>query len=418
MPPAAAGSGDRRGASRRALNIVFVSHTAFHPDMVIGSHQLAREYGRQGHRVLHVSLPFSALHLTRLGKPRMAHRLRHALRGVRPVAPGLFEWIPLTLLPWDAVKRLLPLFGRNLSLPLRWRVRRALRAAGIEAVDLALVDEPRMSGIETALRAKRLVYRATDLYAEMRGDPLITYAEREQLAVAQLAVGTSEDVATHLRSLRPSADVQVFRNGFDARHFASRQSPHPTLRERSRPRAVYVGAIDFRFDLDAVVELAHQRPELTVMLYGPVTIDLPPDLPPNLCLEGSLPYASLPAVLPHCEVALMPFLDIKANRARSPMKFYEYLAAGNAVAAFATETLTTLAVGEPVFLYHPLEGVSLSGAVDRALGATPPHRDEHSATMQAHSWEATARRLLERALDAPSLPPATVLDDALEAERA
>ncbi len=48
-----------------AMNIVFLSHSAFHPSMVVGSHQLARSYAQSGHRVLHISLPFSLGHSLR-----------------------------------------------------------------------------------------------------------------------------------------------------------------------------------------------------------------------------------------------------------------------------------------------------------------------------------------------------------------
>ena len=353
------------------MNIVFASHTAIHPSMVVGSHQLARVYARQGHRVLHISLPFSVFHLARLHRPRMGSRLWQALKGPHEVADDLFQWTPLSVLPWDAWKRRLAEKDRtgpvhNPTIPSSRKIASVLDRLKIHRVDLLLLDDPRMIGIEDDIAAEKMIYRATDLYAEFRGDRQIIEAERRLVRRADHLVATSPDVGEHLDQLSNRRGVTVIPNGFDDRHFGRRVAPHPTLSHDDAVRIVYVGAIDDRFDFEAVVHLAEQNPDHRVYLYGPIT-QTRPQRPPNLSCLGPLPYAELPSVLQHCQIALLPFRDTPTNHGRSPMKLYEYLASGCRVVAFRTRRLQDISDRPDVYLYDRDRGDDLVHAVQSVI---------------------------------------------------
>ncbi len=380
------------------MNIVFVSHSAFHPSLVVGSHQLSRVYAKAGHRVLHLSLPFSIAHVTRLGKPQMMPRLKKALNGPIEIEPNLFEWVPLSLLPWDAAKHLLRPMKVNLTVPLARRITSTLRQLKISPVDLALIDDSRMVGIERILRASKSVYRATDLYAQYRGDSLIIEAEKKLILNMDAVFATSEKVAEHLRQLS-GREVDVFSNGFDAEHFASRKPLNSSLEAIASPRAVYVGAVDHRFDLESVIGMARQMPSLQVLIYGPVTIEVSPTLPANLRLMGSLDYQSLPAVLQHCDIALLPLCDIPENHGRSPMKYYEYRASGLPIAAMAVQSMRSID-SDRLYLYAEPTAEGLADAVTRALEASS-HKGgiELSESELSQSWQRIGDRILDRVAD-------------------
>lgn len=379
------------------MNIVFVSHSPFHPSMVVGSHQLARVYARDGHRVLHLSLPFSIAHLTRLHRPNMFPRMQTSMRGPRQREANLYEWVPLSVIPWDLAKLAWTKTGVNLSVPLATRIRSTLSRLQMESIDIALIDEPRMVGIEQILRASKTIYRATDLYAKFRGDPRIVDAERALIKNVDGIFATSEPVAAHLRAISGDRRVDVFRNGYDADHFAAQRSPDPSLDSIGRPRVVYVGAIDHRFDITAVVGLARRLPNLQVMLYGPESIAFPSDAPANLCRMGPLQYDRLPAVLQHCDAAMLPLVDIAENHGRSPMKFYEYRAAGVPIAAYAANSLQPLSVCPSLFLYNRDRASALADAVEAALayrrsGASMALTDAE----REMSWQSIGQRMLSK----------------------
>ena len=387
------------------MNIVFVSHSAFHPSMVVGSHQLSRVYARSGHRILHLSLPFSLAHVIKLGKPQMFSRMAAATRGLVEREPNLLEWVPWSLVPWDIAKQLSRGCQHNFTVPQAIRVRSALRRAKMDRVDIALIDDPRMYGIESILDAHRTVYRATDLYAELRGDPAITGAERRLLRGPIDGIfATSERVAEHLRHLTGGRDVKVFENGFDEAHFRQPRDPDQSLAPITRPRVVYIGAIDQRFDFESVAGFAELRPSVQVLIYGPVSIPMGNPLPPNLRMMGSISYDRVPAVLQHCEVAILPLKDTPANHGRSPMKFYEYRASGATTVAFASETLRSRRSDPKLLLYRKDDAESLTEAIDRAIRRdTETTNQEPAADDEMPSWESIGRRMLESIanLDSP-----------------
>ncbi len=317
------------------MNIVFASHTAFDRHIVVGSHHLSRECALLGHRVLHLSSPVTMLHWMRAFDPLTRRRLHRMRQGAVEIQPGLWEWIPFSPVPWQVANRM-NLQKRNRFMPSSKSIRINLERAGMtDGVDLLFIDEPRLFGIEDLLKPNMLAYRATDDYAAIKGDPRIKNAERILCSRVDKIFATSSPVAQQLQCLS-GRTVSVIENGVDLRHLRRESREHDTLSNLPRPRVVYVGVIDFRFDLELLVQLATAHPDVVFMNYGPVTISKPEGLPPNLLFPGQLPYDELPSVLQFCDVGFLPLNDHPANQGRSPMKYYEYLAAGLPVLARRT----------------------------------------------------------------------------------
>jgi hypothetical protein len=64
----------------------------------------------------------------------------------------------------------------------------------------------------------------------------------------------------------------------------------------------------------------------------PITVAGParevPDLPANVTAIGPVDYGRVPGLLQAHAVGLLPFTESELNAGRSPMKLFEYLAAG------------------------------------------------------------------------------------------
>ena len=122
----------------------------------------------------------------------------------------------------------------------------------------------------------------------------------------------------------------------DVAHFgqARRDLPEPDDQaEIPRPRLGFFGVIDERMDLDLVAAIARARPDLHLVMIGPVAKIDPESLPrqPNIHWLGKKTYAELPAYLRGWDVAVLPFSRNEATRFISPTKTPEYLAAGKHV---------------------------------------------------------------------------------------
>ena len=96
-----------------------------------------------------------------------------------------------------------------------------------------------------------------------------------------------------------------------------------------RAGLVYIGAVDFRFDIEFIIALAESLPSERIDIYGPVSIDIQAckNLS-NLRFLGKLNYEKVPDTLSKYKFGLLPLNDHPANIGRSPMKLYEYQAAG------------------------------------------------------------------------------------------
>jgi hypothetical protein len=210
------------------MKVVFASHTFFSPVFVVGSHHLARSIARAGHSVWHVSSAFSLLHLPfALARQDYRTRARLAASDGRLVEPNLWESVPLTLAPWPLLRRLAtPEAGYLLAV--RSLQKQAARL-GFERPDLLLIDEPRMASLIATLAPRRVIYRPTDVYRDLKGDPTLVGVERRLLPRVDAVVGTSAVVIDHVRSLRADLPSMLLSNGVDTGHFAT---PRPEPAER------------------------------------------------------------------------------------------------------------------------------------------------------------------------------------------
>ena len=380
------------------MNIVFASHTEIGGTFVVGSHHLAREFARLGHRVAHLGPPISAAHFVRIGRPDVKRRFALWARGGEVDGDGVLNYVGLSPLPWRLALNLGPA-GWNLYARTVPSMRRVLKRAGFWPVDVLLVDQPQFAGLEGLLRPRLLVYRATDLYGEMMNSALVDDAEHRIARAADLLVGTSEPVLSHLRAFA-SAPTLLLENGVEFDRFAAETSIPSEYRTIPAPRAVYAGAMDERFDTGQIEALA-EAGGVNIVLIGPVTDGVSGALASrkNVFLLGPRSYESLPAYLQHAQVGLLPLTSHPANEGRSPMKLFEYGAAGLPVVATSTQELSRRALPFVVLAKDAAaftEGVAglLQGADRRAaLGAAA------RAISRSYGWReraATLARTVER----------------------
>jgi glycosyltransferase involved in cell wall biosynthesis len=208
--------------------------------------------------------------------------------------------------------------------------------------EVVFIDEPRLAGLLDLFPEARIVYRATDLYADIRHDTSIWQTERYLIKRAHRFIATSQPVASHLAQLGAN-DILVMENGVDLDHFRPRTADSTQGHSIDDRRiAVYVGAIDQRFGFDCITVAATENPDVTFWLLGPITELAVQRLRHlrNVKMHGTVKFEDLPGYLRKASVALLPLSDDPANAGRSPMKLFEYAAVGLPVIATATPELS------------------------------------------------------------------------------
>lgn len=350
---------DDAAAPRR---ILFLSHSHAFGPFRVGSHHYARTLARAGADVVHMSTPVSLAHRVTGRVDRETAAMLP--RGPRRDADGVTHLVPRTLLPRP--------YGT-------FRVARELERHGLPTTfDTVLLDQPLLWDDSVRAISTRVIYRPTDLYP----DRLKAKMQARIAASADGVVATSGEVLRAMGQL--DVPGMVLPNGVDAERFAGDDGT-------ARPAtAVYVGALDGRFDWAQVVAWGRAHPEVGFVIAGPSAAP-PADLPGNVEVLGPVAYDALPALLQGARVGLLPLSGDPLNAGRSPMKLYEYLAAGLAVVARQTPVLRSdEAAG--VFTYAQPE--EADAALQRALAHPSPNR-AGVARAAEESWEAKTAALME-----------------------
>ncbi|MBC8492492.1 MAG: methyltransferase domain-containing protein [Chloroflexi bacterium] len=218
---------------------------------------------------------------------------------------------------------------------------------------------------------------------------------------ARVVLATSDRLLQRIVAIRP--DAILCPNGVDYERFATAQTdslePPSDLRpvlDRGRPIIGYCGALARWFDYELIRYAAEARPDLTFLLLGP---DHDGTLKqsgiasqPNIIWLGPRPHNIVPHYLRYFEVATIPFKVSNITLSTSPIKLFEYLAAGKPVVTTAMPECrkyegVLVAESYAEFVAH----------IDRALDLrnNPAFRARLQKEAQRNTWRARIEQILE-----------------------
>ncbi|HEY9232792.1 MAG TPA: glycosyltransferase, partial [Blastocatellia bacterium] len=209
----------------------------------------------------------------------------------------------------------------------------------------------------------------------------------------------------HEEAMRLRPDAIYLPNGVEYDRFASdvaiADDPElAALLQSGKPLAGYYGALAEWFDYDLLDEVARRRADWNFLLIGQA---LDESMSRHRLLEranimwvGPRPYESLPGYLRAFDVAMIPFAINPITLATSPLKLYEYMAAGKPI--ITTPMPECQHFAEVNIARHAEEfAASLDGA--RAQGEAADFRKRLRAIAHDNTWAQrveAARRALER----------------------
>jgi glycosyltransferase involved in cell wall biosynthesis len=215
------------------------------------------------------------------------------------------------------------------------------------------------------LKGRVTVYDCMDELSAFKGaPPELIERERTLLGKADLVFTGGYSLWEAKRSLH--ANAHPFPSSVDVAHFAQARADMAEPEDQApipHPRVGFYGVIDERLDIALLDELAAKRPDLQLVMVGPVVkIDLA-TLPkhPNIHYLGPKVYDELPQYLAGWDVALMPFALNESTRFISPTKTPEYLAGGCPV--------VSTAIRDVVRTYGDSGVVRIAGTADEFAAA-------------------------------------------------
>jgi hypothetical protein len=218
------------------------------------------------------------------------------------------------------------------------------------------------------------------------------------LRVADVVLATAGRLYDEVLPVRP--DVLYCPNGVDYDDFhlpAAAAPPPPDIAaavSAGRPIVGYTGALARWFDYGLLAQSAAARPKWEFVLIGPdFDGSLARRLPrqPNVRWLGAKRYEQLPAYVSHFAVATIPFLASEITQATSPVKLFEYMAAGRPIVT--TDLPECRRYG---CVYVARDAAEYLAMLDRAMmcGRSDGHRQLLDVAARQNTWEARVRQII------------------------
>jgi glycosyltransferase involved in cell wall biosynthesis len=177
----------------------------------------------------------------------------------------------------------------------------------------------------------------------------------------------------------------------------------PPARNGADPVAVFAGSLRPWHGIETIAEawrlLGASAPELLVVGEGPALAQLGGL---RMTATGAVPPAWIPGLLASADIGLAPYSPT-APRYFSPLKLFEYLAAGLATVVGDLPAVTDVVGPDTAMVIAPGNAEALAEAV-AALCADPSERARLGANGRAlveagHTWRHRARRIVDAAAE-------------------
>jgi len=274
---------------------------------------------------------------------------------------------------------------------------RAARSAQLDraAVITASPFAAGYSGFDWAAGA---TYYARDDWSELPGRrpwwPAISEAYRRIRESRMPVVAVSQAI---LDRIEPQGAGVVVPNGVEPSEWSGDAPPPPDwLAAIPGPRALYVGTLDSRLDLDGLRELAARRPELQIILLGvvgdPASVAALAGVP-SIHVHGPVGRDELVAAVRNVDVCLVSHVRNALTEAMSPLKIYEYLAGGSPVLSIDLPPVRGI---DPRVLLTATTA-EFADVLDDALALGRAPEQERLAFVVANSWRSRHDAILRTA---------------------
>jgi glycosyltransferase involved in cell wall biosynthesis len=203
-------------------------------------------------------------------------------------------------------------------------------------------------------------------------------------------VCVSDELATRVTADGPAV---VIPNGLNAEEWRQQlPAPPPVFWGLARPIVTYAGTIDDRLDIGLLAKVADDPAVGSVALIGPCkdsVLERKLRAVPKVTLFGSISRGDLTGALAASDVCIIPHVLSPLTNATSPLKLYEYLAAGKPVAT--TDLPPVRGISERVISARPENFVA---AVRTALDQPRQDERDRQEFLRSNSWDARHERTL------------------------
>lgn len=372
---------------KKKIDIICFSSSDWHGRW--GSRQqVMQRLAARGYRILFVERQVGLEHLWRYPdiRRRKWDRWKEGLREITenlwiisfpPLLPGRYYSLTVARLNQLLVNHWIQLYLRLLEIedPILWLYR------------------PEDGNLIGHFGERLAVYHCIDEFTANthgRKRRIITTLEKNTLRKVDLVFANS--LLTYQNKFLDNPHTYHIPSGADVKLFSKvlheKTSVHPDIADLPHPIAGYIGNINEKLNIPLLASTAANLPNWQFVFVGQLYLK-PTDSRPlqrqsNTHFLGRYPFEDIPSLIKGMDICLLPYTDTEFARYRSPLKLYEYLAAGKAI----------------VSTNHPevqefSQWVNIAASSDDFVSAilhayqhdSPESQSRRSRIAEAHSWD-------------------------------
>lgn len=250
--------------------------------------------------------------------------------------------------------------------------------------------------------ARLLLYHVVDEYASFQDKTparrrQVEEREKEMMAQVDAVIVVSKELYEAKRPF--NANTYLVPNGVNYQAYSEALAdPYlpDDLQMIKPPRLGYSGLIGDKLNLNMLKDLAQGNPEWSLVFLGRVNASKEAEIwralraMPNVHYLGSVEWSQVPHYVKGFDVGLMPYLQDRHSETISPLKLYDYLAAGLPIASIDIPAAREFSQ----YVHLANSPQDFSQAVQAALAdRTPERRQARRDVAAQHTWEARIEQL-------------------------
>lgn len=243
----------------------------------------------------------------------------------------------------------------------------------------------RMGNLIGKMNECLIIYDCVDEHSAFSGSS--NKDRKQELKIIELSdiIFTSSDKLYTSRSIL-SDSVYLVKNAADTKHFlkCTNSSESEGNLSIQKPIVGYVGAIHDWVDLELISFLARSRPEISVVLIGPVSIDTSVINLPNVHMMGQKNFDLLPKYMQNFDVCIIPFKINELTINADPIKLYEYMATGKTIVSTDLPEASKFSCVKIARTYDEFVGYTIDSIYNKP---STTEINKQIETAKINSWE-------------------------------
>ena len=317
---------------------------------------------------------------------------------VTQISNNFFVYVPYPRLPFDRVCHLFSIFNQY---KLKFEINSIRRKFRLNHSSTFLISFNYNSSIvlQGLRNYMKTVYYILDDWKEFTfpfgSKKLVEKENNLTTKAADLVVTVSEQLA--LDAKVNNAFVTVIKNGVDISQYEHLDDVElQDLCKYDRPIIGFVGTIESWVDISLIEFLAKNISTAEFVIIGPSFVDMSPlDNLSNVHLLGPKPKKLVPNYISKMQIGIIPFKINNLSKSVSPLKLYEYLAAGIPVVSTPMDGSMGMEQYDVFIEDSHVDFLERVRSIISEYGTYESRRSIRVEFARENSWDSRAKELLE-----------------------